>query len=95
VNHYALLYDGVDDYVVRRTPHRDAHLALVRAAHARGDILSAGALGDPPAGALIVFRGDSPAVAETFARHDPYVINGVVVRWRVLPWHLVVGGVEA
>jgi uncharacterized protein YciI len=93
--YYALLYDGGDDYVARRAAHREAHLALVRAAHARGDILYAGALGDPPTGALIVFRADSPAAAEQFARRDPYVQNGVVSRWRVLPWHLVVGGVES
>jgi uncharacterized protein YciI len=91
MNYYVLLYDGAEDYVERRTTHREAHLALVREAHARGEILYGGGLGDPPRGALIVFQGDSPAVAEQFAARDPYVLNGVVVAWRVLPWHVVVG----
>ena len=51
----------------------------------------AGALGDPPDGALLIFRAETPAVAESFARVDPYVINGLVTRWRVRPWNLVVG----
>jgi uncharacterized protein YciI len=95
MKYFLLQYDGADDYVARRTPHRDAHLALVRAAHARGEIIYGGAIGDPPNGALILFRGDTPAVAEEFARRDPYVLNGVVARWRVLPWHVVVGGPES
>jgi uncharacterized protein YciI len=92
MNYYLLLYDGGDDYATRRMPHREAHLALVRAAHARGEILYGGGVGDPPRGALIVFRGESPALAEQFARQDPYVVNGVVTSWRVLPWNVVVGG---
>jgi uncharacterized protein YciI len=95
VNYYALLYDGAADYVSRRAAHRDAHLAIVREAHARGEIMYAGALGNPPSGALIIFRSASPAAAEQFARRDPYVLNGVVTGWRVLPWHIVVGGVES
>jgi len=28
---------------------------------------------------------------ESFARHDPYVINGLVKRWEVRPWTAVIG----
>jgi uncharacterized protein YciI len=42
-------------------------------------------------GAVILFRGDSPAAAEDFARRDPYVVNGVVTRWYVREWTTVVG----
>jgi hypothetical protein len=52
----------------------------------------AGALGDPPDGALLVFRGETPEVAERFARADPYVTNGLVSQWRVRPWAVVIGG---
>lgn len=87
---YVLRYDAVvDDYVNRRAPYRAEHLRLVNEAHARGEIVMAGAVGDPPAGALLVFRGDSPAAAERFAAADPYVTNGVVLSWRVQPWHVV------
>ena len=91
MKYFALLYDTVDGFRERRAPFRESHLALVRDAHARGEILIAGAMGDPPAGALLVFCGESGSAAEEFARRDPYVIEGLVVRWQVKPWHVVVG----
>ena len=89
--HYLLFYDVVDDYVNRRAPYRAAHIALAREALARGELVLAGALADPPDGAGLVFRGSSPAVAESFAKNDPYVKNGLVVRWRVREWATVIG----
>lgn len=91
MNYYALEYETVDDFINRRAPFRDVHLTLVREAHARGDMPIAGALGDPPDGALLIFRAETAAVAEDFARRDPYVTNGLVTRWRVRSWHVVVG----
>ena len=44
---YALTYDAVDGFREKRTPFREGHLALVREAHARGELLMAGAVGDP------------------------------------------------
>ena len=85
------MYDVVDRFVEKRMPHREAHLGLVRAAHARGELVLAGALGDPPDGALLVFRADNADVAERFARADPYVMQGLVTGWRVRPWNVVVG----
>ena len=89
--HYLLLYDVVDDYVARRAPLRAAHIAHARAAVARGELVLGGALANPPDGAILLFRGDSPAAAETFARTDPYVVNGLVRQWRVREWTTVVG----
>ena len=90
--YFLLLYDVVPDYLDRRGAHRDAHLGLVREAHARGELLLAGALADPADGAVLVFRGDDATAAERFAQNDPYVRNGLVTRWRVRPWTVVVGG---
>jgi uncharacterized protein len=95
MTYYALMYDVVDGFVDKRTPHRPAHLGKVNDAHARGDIVMAGAIGTPPEGALIVFKSDSAEAAERFARADPYVTEGLVTRWRVLPWTVVVGGDSA
>ena len=89
--HYLLFYDVVADYVERREPLREAHLALARDAHTRGDLVLGGALADPVDGAVLLFCGDSPAVAESFVAADPYVIHGLVTRWRVRPWTVVVG----
>jgi uncharacterized protein len=92
MKHFALMYDVVDGFIDKRMPHREAHLALVRAAQSRGELVMAGALGDPPDGALLVFRGDTPEAAERFARADPYVMQGLATRWQVRPWNVVVGG---
>jgi uncharacterized protein YciI len=89
--HYLLFYDVVPDYAERRAPLRAEHLALARAAHARGELLLGGALADPTDGAVLLFRGDSPAAAEAFAAADPYVRHGLVTRWRVRAWATVVG----
>ncbi len=88
--HYLLMYDVVDDYVTRRAPLRAAHIALARQAAARGEIVLGGAL-NPPEGVVLLFRGESPAAAEAFAKADPYVQNGLVTSWRVREWTTVVG----
>lgn len=88
---YVLLYDVVDDMVNKRAPYRAEHLQLIKEAHERGEIVMAGAVGDPVDGAVLVFRSDSPAVAEKFVMADPYVKNGLVTRWKVKPWTLVAG----
>jgi hypothetical protein len=89
--YYALFYDAVDDFIARRGAYREEHLQLARDAHARGELVLAGALPDPPAGALLVFQGESAATAEGFARRDPYVKNGLITGWKVRNWTVVVG----
>ncbi|MFN8476157.1 MAG: YciI-like protein [Anaerolineae bacterium] len=91
MGYYALLYTVVDNFVERRMPYRSAHLQLIDAAHQRGDIIMAGALGDPPDGALLVFRTAERSTVEDFARNDPYVLSGVVTGWEVRPWNVVTG----
>lgn len=89
--HYLLFYDVDDNYLERRAPFRPDHLAHARRAHERGDLVLAGALANPPDGAVLLFKGTSSVAAEAFARADPYVKNGVVTRWRVREWTTVVG----
>ena len=89
--HYQLIYGLVDDYLSRREQYRAEHLALAKAATERGELVLAGALQDPSDQAVLVFEGDSPEAAESFARADPYVQNGLVKSWRVRPWRVVVG----
>ncbi len=72
--YFALTYEVVDDFVNSRMPFRPAHIKEVRDAHARGELVMAGALGEP-AGALLVFRAADKSIAENFAKADPYV-NG-------------------
>jgi len=89
---YLLLYDVVPDYIERRAPLREEHLRLVREAHARGELVLAGAHDDPPDGAVLVFKTSDRAVVQRFADADPYVKNGLVTRARIRAWNVVVGG---
>lgn len=89
--HYLLLYDFISDYLERRAAFRTEHLRLAWAAQGRGELLLAGAFAEPTDGAVLLFSGDSPRVAEQFAAADPYVMHGLVTRWRVRQWHTVVG----
>ena len=85
----ALFYDYPADVLERRAPHREAHLGMAREHKQDGRLLMGGALGDPPHGALLVFRASREEV-EAFAAADPYVVNGVATAWRVEPWNVVV-----
>ncbi|HVA38928.1 MAG TPA: YciI-like protein [Candidatus Dormibacteraeota bacterium] len=87
-----LLYDVVDDYLARREPLRARHLELIRQAHDRGELVMAGAFADPADGAALLFTGNDRTAAERFAENDPYVKEGLVTRWRVRTWNVVVGG---
>jgi uncharacterized protein len=82
-----LRYDYVEDIVERRTPYRDAHLALISRYHADDRVVMAGAVGDPPSGGLFVFRDEADARA--FPDEDPYVEAGLVTHWSVEPWNVV------
>ncbi|MBE0643786.1 MAG: YciI family protein [Bacteroidetes bacterium] len=90
--YYILFYTTADDYLERRAQYRSEHLAYAQAAQERGELMLAGALADPPDRALLVFKAESPSVAEDFARNDVYVKNGVVTAWEVRPWTVVIGG---
>ena len=89
--HYLLFYDVVSDYEARRVAFRTVHLAHATQAVARGELLLGGALADPVDGAVLLFSGTGPEVAERFAQEDPYVRNGLVTRWRVRQWTTVIG----
>ena len=91
MNHYLLFYETVDGYVERRQPYRNAHLQLATAARQNGSLVMAGAY-DPADGAALVFRGPDESVARNFAESDPYVKHGLVTRWHIRKWTVVVGG---
>ena len=95
MKHFALIYEMVENFVERRKPFREAHLQLINDAHARGLIVMAGAMGDPPDGGLLIFHADSPTAVEEFVRADPYVTSGIVTGWRVRPWNVVIGAEPA
>lgn len=91
--HHILYYEYVPDIVERRGPYRDEHLALLGRWAEAGLVVAAGALGDPPTGAAIIFRVEDPVeqIGEYVAA-DPYVAAGLVTDRRVVPWSVAVAG---
>jgi len=91
MEYFALIYYLVDDYLSRRTVFREIHLHLAREANSRGELVLAGAFSNPADRALLVFRVENKSVIEEFIRKDPYVENGLVTRWEIRPWSVVIG----
>ncbi|MEX2394606.1 MAG: YciI-like protein [Actinomycetota bacterium] len=91
MKHWLLIYELAPDYMERRPEFRGAHLTLAWEAADRGELVLGGAAGDPPDSAVLLFRGETGAAAEAFARSDPYVANGLVLNWTIKPWTTVVG----
>jgi hypothetical protein len=89
MTHYLLRYTLAPDYLERRAALRDQHLTLAWAAADQGRLILGGAVGDPVESALLLFTdGDA---ARAFAEADPYVGEGLVTHWEVLPWITVAG----
>lgn len=91
MKHFVLLYDYPADFRERRAPFRAAHIAHAHAAVGRGALQLGGAFADEPPMGMLLFKAESASEVEDFARADPYVINGVVLSWRVREWTTVVG----
>jgi uncharacterized protein len=90
MKYFLLIYTVVDDYVLRRAAFREEHLQLARAAHDRGELLLGGALANPVDQAILLFRSLDQSVVEEFVRNDPYIANGLVARWEIRPWTVVI-----
>ena len=95
MKHFLLFYEVSPDYLERRPQYRTEHLKLAWDAQERGEIVIAGALADPPDGAVLMFQGEDSSAAQRFAEADPYVANGLVTRWYVREWTTVIGDLAA
>ena len=91
MNYYALIYYLIDDYISRRTQFRDTHLKMAKEANDRGELILAGAFSEPTDKALLVFKIPDKSVIEDFVTNDPYVKNGLVTKWEIRKWTVVIG----
>ena len=89
--YFILFYQLAENYLERRIQFREKHLAYAQAANDRGELILAGALDNPADKAVLIFKGDDSSVAEKFAKNDPYVLNGLITKWEVRPWKVVIG----
>jgi uncharacterized protein YciI len=90
MKYFILFYKTIDDYKEKRAPYRSLHFEYIKDYIKRGEIIMGGALENPADEAIIIFHCSDRSVAESFAKSDPYVINGVISSWRVREWNEVV-----
>jgi uncharacterized protein YciI len=81
---FVMFYEVAPDGLAKVAANYEAHRARLNEFYARGVLLLAGPLGNPPEGAMSVFT--TREAAEEFAQGDPFVLNGVVSKWRLVEW---------
>lgn len=91
MNYFALTYYVVDDYINKRAQYREEHIKLAEESFNNGRLILAGAFSDPADSALLIFKAENKSVVEDFVKKDPYVINGLVIRWEIREWNVVIG----
>ena len=91
LKHFVLTYETVPDMIDRRQPYRAEHIEMLKKCEAEGKMELAGAFVGDPAGSMLIFKGETDEVARQFAEADPYVTNGLVLKWRIREWTTVVG----
>ena len=83
---YVLFYESAENVASNAPPHFPAHWARCQEFHARGLLLMVGTFADPQSqGSMAIFT--TREGAEEFATGDPFVLNGVVRRWKLLEWN--------
>ena len=78
-------YELAPGALAKLKEHFPAHRARLEEFHARGLLIAAGPLGNPPESAMGIFA--SREAAEEFIKGDPFVTNGLVGKWRLLEWN--------
>lgn len=82
---YVVFYTSADNVLETAPIHFAAHSEHGRGFHERGELLMYGPFADPRDGAMAILR--TRDAAEAFARDDPFVVNGVVVKWEIREWN--------
>jgi len=80
-----MFYEVAPGALAQLKTHFPAHRARLEEFHARGVLLAAGPLGNPPTRAMGVFT--TREAADEFIKGDPFVTNGLVSNWQVVEWN--------
>jgi uncharacterized protein YciI len=91
MKYYILKYYLADGYLERRSSYREEHLKLADELHQKGELILGGALTDPADEALLVFYVNDKSEIEDFISKDPYIKNGLILKWEIREWTVVIG----
>jgi uncharacterized protein len=81
---YVTFYEWADDAMDKFGEHMPGHQARWAGFRETGDLLMIGPFTDLADGAIAVFA--TREAADEFVRTDPFVLHGVVRKWRILEW---------
>ncbi len=88
---YVLFYESADDVRSKAPQHFPAHVARWKEFQDRGTLLMIGTFANPQGeGSMAIFT--TREAAEAFAKSDPFVLNGVVLRWSIREWNEAIAG---
>jgi uncharacterized protein YciI len=82
-----MFYEMAPNGLSKAMAYADEHKARLKTFHERGVLLMAGPFANPAEGAMGIFT--SKEAAEEFIHDDPFVINCVVDKWRLVEWNEV------
>ena len=83
---YVVFYESAEDVATKAPQHFPAHRARLDEFHERGVLRMVGTFADPQRdGSMAIFTTEE--AAKEFVDGDPFVLNGVVRNWRLLPWN--------
>ncbi len=69
---------------------RPTHRQYLRSLLDAGKLFASGPFTDD-SGALIIYEADTPEEAETILHGDPFHAAGIFVKWKIMPWKMVLG----
>ncbi|MEL7339059.1 MAG: YciI-like protein [Bacteroidota bacterium] len=92
--YFVLFYETTEGFLDKRKAYRASHLTHAQQAAERGHLLLAGALEDPADKAVLLFQVEDKSQVETFAQNDPYVQQGLITKWEIRPWRVMLGSLK-
>lgn len=81
---YVLYYQSSPDVLEKAPLYIEAHRARWQQFLDDGTLLMIGPFSNPKEGSMAIFT--TREAAESFAKDDPFVLNGVVSNWVVREW---------
>jgi uncharacterized protein len=89
--YFLLTLEYVENMLEKRTPYRERHINGAQKAFDDGYCTMAGALTDPVDTGVFVFKNVDYAFVENFVKNDAYFKGGLVPKYTIRPWMVVVG----
>ena len=88
---YILTYTFSPKYLKERNPHRLNHFEHIKPYIDRKELLLGGATESESPDGILIFDKLTLDEINTFAISDPYVLNNVAKKYKIVKWNAVAG----